>query len=320
MKVSIIIPVYKVEQFIIKCLQSVVNQTMTEGIECIIVDDKGNDNSIHLAENFVCNYRGKIFFKIIKRESNGGLSAARNAGIRVASGDYLYFLDSDDELLPSCMESMHSLIEKYGDVDLVQGMFVEEPNRLKYRPEYEIPEYTKDASIIKHFLLTYRGDIIPAQTRLVHRDFFISNDLFFKEGIIHEDNYWTFFLAKKVKSMAYCKERNYFHRHNPASITHDINVEKEIFAYRTILEAFCNNIDSFMSGRQKELIMNTLITCVDRKFYENESDKSHLIKLFKDKNTMFQKAFVDLYFSANNKFIRNKSYWVLLHLYRLSDK
>ena len=83
-RVSVIIPVYNVEVYIGECLTSVANQTVGGDIECIIVDDKGTDRSINIAEQFIESNKGntKVDFKIIYRESNGGLSAARNTGIK----------------------------------------------------------------------------------------------------------------------------------------------------------------------------------------------------------------------------------------------
>ena len=72
MRISIIIPVYNVELYVEECLQSVANQTMTEGIECIIVDDCGQDNSATIAKHFVDSYQGDIRFTFIQREKNGG--------------------------------------------------------------------------------------------------------------------------------------------------------------------------------------------------------------------------------------------------------
>lgn len=79
------------EQYIQKCLLSVVSQSYTKGIECILVNDCTKDESINIAQKLIDEYRGNIKFRIINREENGGLSAARNTGILEAKGDYLYF-------------------------------------------------------------------------------------------------------------------------------------------------------------------------------------------------------------------------------------
>ena len=125
-KVSIIIPVYNVELYILKCLESVAAQTMSEGVECILVDDCGKDNSVRIAEDFIRCYQGNIEFVLLHHEHNGGLSAARNTGVRAAKGEYVYFLDSDDEIMPNCMELLYSRVEKYGTVDLVVSPLCEE--------------------------------------------------------------------------------------------------------------------------------------------------------------------------------------------------
>lgn len=92
-KISIIIPVYNVAEYITECLQSVIRQTYQGEIECIIVEDCGTDNSIAVAERLIAEYRGSIEFRILHHERNRGLSAARNTGTDAATGDYIYYLD-----------------------------------------------------------------------------------------------------------------------------------------------------------------------------------------------------------------------------------
>ena len=319
MKISIIIPVYKVEKYIVHCLQSVANQTMTESIECIIVDDKGNDNSIHLAENFIDSYQGNINFKIIYRESNGGLSAARNTGINAASGDYLYFLDSDDEITPNCLEIMYSLIERYGKIDLVQGSFYETEQEKQTVSPYSLPEYTNERRIIKSFLLRYDGYIIPAQSRLINREFLYNYKLFFKEGIIHEDNYWTFFLAKYVTKMCFSKERTYYHRYNPNSITGNVNSAKETLAYKTIIHDLCRQIDPFLAGTQKVYILNNLITALRGEFYESEKEKKKLIKNVYNISSTLEIQLLKFYLSQKEGFIKSKILHLLCRIYKFRE-
>lgn len=100
MRVSIIVPVYKVERYVERCLQSVTAQTY-EDIECICVNDGTPDNSFEVVKRFVAEHGSenkKISFILVEHDQNKGLSEARNIGIRQASGDYVFFLDSDDAL------------------------------------------------------------------------------------------------------------------------------------------------------------------------------------------------------------------------------
>ena len=318
-KISIVIPVYHVEEYILLCLQSVANQTMTKGVECIIVDDCGGDKSIDIAKRFIEEYRGAIDFKIVYREKNGGLSAARNSGIEQAHGKYLFFLDSDDEITHDCMALMYSLLERYGEVDLVQGSFYEKEQERQTFSPYKLPKHIDDRRTIKTFLLRYEGDIVGAQSRLIRRDFLIQHDLFFKEGIIHEDNYWTFFLAKHVETMAFCPQRTYYHRYNPNSITGNVNIAKEVIAYKTIIEDASSHIDPFLAGHQKELILNTLITAINGHYYNSESNKESLIQTFANQNSQIERIFLYIYFAMKEGMIKTKTLHLLIRLYKLTD-
>ena len=98
--VSIIIPVYQVKNYIERCITSVISQSYNHSaIECILVDDCGIDNSIMLAQKCIDNYKGDMQFKIIHNKHNCGLSVSRNNGMEIATGDYLFFLDSDDYII-----------------------------------------------------------------------------------------------------------------------------------------------------------------------------------------------------------------------------
>lgn len=315
--ISIIIPVYNVEKYIVKCLQSIASQTLSKGIECIIIDDLGSDNSIQLAIDFINNYKGEIAFSIIHRKQNGGLSAARNTGIKAATKEYLYFLDSDDEITPNCMELMWGFIDKHGEMDLVQGSFYETEKEKASESTFCFPEYSINQRQIKTFLLTYTGDIVGAQSRLIKKDFLLSHNLFFKEGIIHEDNYWTFFLAKHVRSMAFCPVRTYYHRYNPNSITGNVNVAKETLSYKTIINDCSNNIDSFLPGCQKELILNTLITVLQSRYYGSQKEKEAITNVFANQNSLLERCILKLFLNIKNKYMRSKVLHLLIRIYKI---
>ncbi|WP_347223037.1 glycosyltransferase family 2 protein, partial [Bacteroides congonensis] len=120
--VSIIIPVYNVEQYIESCLLSVINQNYKGDIECVIVNDCTPDQSMVVVHKILSDYDGNILFKIVDHKENRGLSASRNSGVRVATGDYLYFLDSDDILAKNAIALLADLALK--DLpDVVMGDF-----------------------------------------------------------------------------------------------------------------------------------------------------------------------------------------------------
>ena len=107
-KVSVIIPVYKVEAYLSRCVDTVINQTLKE-LEIILVDDGSPDNCPAICDEYALkDERIKVVHK-----TNGGLSSARNAGLRIATGEYIFFLDSDDWLELDGMELLYNTAIKY---------------------------------------------------------------------------------------------------------------------------------------------------------------------------------------------------------------
>lgn len=297
-RVSIIIPVYNVEPYIEECLHSVYEQTTDTEIECLIVDDKGNDNSIHIAETFVAthNDKAKTKFKIIYRDTNGGLSAARNTGIKAATGEYLYFLDSDDTIVPQCIETLLNIADKHGGVDLLPALYIRENNDMEQFGCHSFPEFSDNRSLIKRSLLDYDKIPVTAANRLIRRELITENNLFFKEGIIHEDNYWSFFLAKYVKRMAFCAEKLYYYRETPGSITKEPNIEKESYAFSTIIKDCCDNIDDYEKGAQKRFILLHLLTMYANKYYHSIEDFGKLKHYFSNHNSLIEKLLLYIIF------------------------
>ena len=317
-RVSVIVPVYNVEAYIEECLTSIANQTAGGDIECIIVDDKGTDCSINIAEQFIESNKGntKVDFKIIYRESNGGLSAARNTGIKAAIGEYLYFLDSDDTIVPQCIERLLDLADKYGGVDLLPALYIRENDEMSQFGKHSFPEFSDDRELIKRSLLDYDKIPVTAANRLVRRELILENKLFFKEGIIHEDNYWTFFLAKYVQRMAFCAEKLYYYRETCGSITTAKNREKEIKAYSTIVNDFIDNIDDFESGAQKRTILLYLLIIKDNKYYKSQYDFDKLNIHFNNYNNFIELLLLKIIFKLPiNSFFYKKTLNILQKIY-----
>ena len=310
---------YQVEQYLAICLKSITDQTMTDGVECILVDDCGSDRSLFIAKDFIEHYQGNVLFRIVEREKNGGLSAARNSGIDVASGEYVYFLDSDDEITPNCLETMWSLVEKYGKVNLVQGAFFEDEKYANSISNIKFPEFCTCQADIKTFLLQYLGDIVGAQSRLINLSFLKEHHLYFEEGIIHEDNLWTFFLSKYVRTMAYCDVCTYYHRYNPNSITGNVNVIKETIAYKHIIQTCSRSIDPFLIGIQKEWLLNNLITVINSKYYVKDADLKEMLSNFKSTCSFTEKLLLSLYLMLSNSALKNKMLHLLIRKFKYRD-
>lgn len=224
MDISVIIPVYNVEQYVAECIKSVMAQKNIEDVkvECLIVDDRGTDNSMEVVRETLRNYTGAINFRIITREANGGLSAARNSGIREAKGEYLYFLDSDDLITPDCLSTFWKQVCLHPGVDSIYGLYLtfEEDGKTEqpmFLNSLGIDGYCNTLEETRH---AYFKLPVMACNRLISREWLQANDLYFTEGIRHEDNDWNIRAYYHIRSLAFDPHGApiYLYRQRPNSI------------------------------------------------------------------------------------------------------
>lgn len=236
MKISVIVPVYNVSAYIVNCLKSIVQQDYSESFECILVDDCGTDNSIELAKEFIAQYSGIVDFRIVTHEHNKGQSAARNTGINLATGDYILFLDSDDELNPNCLSMLSSPIKKES-YDFVFANY----QAVCDWTDMNIPLQLPEGPIMGQNNIAdcyHWGWFSTVWNMLISRRLVLQNSLFFVENLLHEDELWTFQLACVANSMYVVDERTYkyFIRGNGGSIMHDLVSNRHIEAYCTVAQ------------------------------------------------------------------------------------
>lgn len=241
MRVSIIVPVYEVSAYVERCLQSVLNQTYTD-IECIIVDDASPDDSIARCERMIAAYHGPIQFTILHHERNRGLSAARNTGTAAATGDYLYYLDSDDEITPDCIEKLMACVAAHPDVEMVQGAACRHllGGREVAAPGKVSTLYLESNDAAREAYFKAGQIYVNVWNKLLRRDFIIENEILCKEGLLYEDNLWEFYLLKHLKRAAFCPDVTYHQRKRPRSITtgtgEQVRMESMAKIYREVLE------------------------------------------------------------------------------------
>ena len=235
MKITIIIPVYNVEPYIEDCLKSVAAQTYNGDIECIIVNDCTPDNSCAIIEEFIGKYNGNIKFKLLHHKENRGLSAARNTGIYAATGEYIYFLDSDDEITSNCIALLSAPLKekKYdfviGDYCVVGADRNNFPSILV--TEDEMPTNTS----IRKSYFAYKWYVM-AVNKLYNAKFIQREKLLFKEGIIHEDDLWSFQLSCLAQTMYVVREETYIYKIRNNSITNSSLIDKRISSISLITE------------------------------------------------------------------------------------
>jgi len=255
MVVTIIVPVYNVEEYVIDCLDSIGQQSINGCIECLIIDDAGNDQSIHLAKEYISNYSGAVSFRIIHHNCNLGLGAARNTGLLHASGDYILFVDSDDLLLPDALANLVGALSE--DTDLVIAPYCKSDD-----PDNEIGSINQEADIVISPFHDYvhnttetiddRSFYVTAWGKLIKRTFVMNHGFLFPEGVIYEDMLWSFMLFSSAKTVKKIGSPAYYYRIRPNSIITGSNTEKW-------LDGHVIMINQIVDYCRKESFWNSLI-------------------------------------------------------------
>lgn len=245
LKISVIVPIYNVQKYIERCINSIIIQEcMDFDIECILVNDCTPDNSMEIVNTIVANYHGGIDFKVINHDKNKGLSAARNTGLLSAVGDFVYFVDSDDKLLYGALQKLVSSfynVEDNFDVDVVVGnSFVckNDQPAMKFIDDLPIVYNNNDETALRKLL--NRELFHTAWNKLIKRDFLIDNKIMFQDGILDEDLLWSYYTFLKARKVLAVPQISYIYEDNPSSImnTSSSKIAKLISSRITI----CNRI------------------------------------------------------------------------------
>ncbi|MBR1800289.1 MAG: glycosyltransferase family 2 protein [Bacteroidaceae bacterium] len=244
MKVSVIIPIYNVRQYLEECIASVAAQTFRD-FELIAVDDCSTDDSRRVLDSSLEKYpliQAQV--KIIRHERNKGLSAARNTGLQASQGEFVFFLDSDDTITPDCLQLLVAASRHKGkDVDMVVG---------DYRfdgPPLGCPHLRVGRSFLKQrsYIRAYcKERIYPmAWNRLLRRDFLLQHQLFFEEGLIHEDTLWNFQMLPFLHSVSIVEHETYVYRVHQQSIQTSTAYEHHFRA------------SAYITGRMADIMLST---------------------------------------------------------------
>ena len=234
MKVSIIIPVYNVEKYLPRCVKSVLDQTYND-IEVILIDDGTKDNSGVMCDEYASRNEN---IKVIHKE-NGGLSSARNAGIEIATGDAIFFLDSDDYLSTACIEKIVCLMEENdSDISIIQ---------MKYIPENENNECAENES--KNVVVMGSEKAIEeslyqrlysccAPAKLYKRS--AIGNIRFPLGRIAEDLATCHLFLNNANRIVYSNYYGYYYRQHESSIMHLFSPKRmDALEWAEGIELFC---------------------------------------------------------------------------------
>lgn len=222
--ISIVIPAYRSKEYIIECLDSIEAQRGIPEVECIIVDDCGEDGTKDEVREFIATHSGSaVSFSLVEHTENRGVGEARNTGILAARGEYIFFSDSDDALPPDAISLLWAEAGRHPGVDIVMGGFKSEGWTQFSRFDYDLTGapselWTEDRSKISRLLTFKEKTSLLVMGQLVRRKLILDNSIFFTT-LLHEDDRWHFILAKKVASLAIVPHNTYIYKRREGSIT-----------------------------------------------------------------------------------------------------
>ena len=241
-KISVVVPIYNVEKYLPECIESVQNQSYMN-LEIILVDDGSPDNSGKIADEYA-KKDGRI--KVIHKK-NGGLSDARNAGIEVATGDYIMFLDSDDLLTADACKVLEEKIEKE-NADYVIGNYINchEDGTLWEKPIFNLEKYKTFKLNIKDYTDSFFIMNSSACNKIFDLNFIKKLGLKFEIGLPAEDAIFTTYCFIKSENVYYIPDIIYVYRQRDAGTSISMNCTSKYFdgiskAYKKIYENFNQN-------------------------------------------------------------------------------
>lgn len=277
--ISIIVPVYNVEKYLNKCIDSIINQSY-KNIEIILVNDGSKDNSSKICDNYInVDNRIKVFHK-----TNGGLSSARNCGINNSSGEYITFIDSDDNIETYYVEYLYSLIKKYKTKMSIAAYTVISKKRKKNIGKGYIEELLTTENALSR-LLCENGFTVSACAKLYKKSLF--NNIKFPEGKLCEDNETTYKLIMKCKEIAYGNKSiyNYYKRDN-SIMTSNFNLKKLDLIELT--DIMCKDIISKypnLINETNKRIFNSRFSILRQMIY---IDNKSILKIEKEKEKIIK--------------------------------
>lgn len=288
--VSIIVPIYNVEPYLVQCVESIINQSYTN-LEIILVDDGSSDACPQICDS----YAQKDSRITVIHKYNGGLSDARNSGLKKCAGEYISFIDSDDWVAPTYIETFINIIRKEGIYDYIVA------NHTICSPQKNTTGSYKNNKTISgktNVLLNYcHLCTIPpcAWNKLYSSDFIKKHKLTFKENLLFEDQLWGLQCASYANKIRLIPQELYFYSYRKESIMNSSTIKstKRIESWSLILS-------------ESEKILNA--ACVPKYEYhfflqhKIEEALSTSLQNFK----FFQKAYLQLQTSLKKNII---FYW-----------
>lgn len=277
--ISIIVPIYKVEKYLERCINSILNQSFSN-FELILVDDGSPDNCGKICDE----YKKKDNRITVIHKKNGGLSDARNAGLDIAKGKYIGFVDSDDIIHPRMYEILFQCINK-SNSDIAQCKFKKFKNLEELKNDLDnynetFEEYDNKTAIID--MIDNNKINVNSWNKLYKRELF--EILRFPKGKIHEDEFLTYKLLYDSRKIAYIDEELYYYYQNDNGIMNGSNILKRLDRIEALEERskfFLENGDNDLYNKSNSALFFALnkLYFIFKRNEQLKKDKENIEKL-----------------------------------------
>ncbi len=256
---SLILPMYNVENYIVECLESIYCQAEAEKIEVILINDGSPDRSAEVAEEWLSTHAHNKKWTILNQE-NKKQGAARNYGVAMASGQYIWYVDTDDWISADSLRRLIQIIEN------------EHPEAIAFNALRKL----SDGSVVPHYTLSFTSIRTSGVEHLkqninycsspcnivIARDFIVQNNLNFLEYIFHEDTEYMARVYYKLKTLIVLSESLYIVRTNPMSTTRRIN-HRRAFDLLTIAQSLHEFYIANKQDLQANILHKVIAMCVN---------------------------------------------------------
>lgn len=300
--ISVVVPIYKVEEYLEKCIISIENQTYKD-LEIILVDDGSPDNCGKICDEYALkDTRIKVIHKV-----NGGLSDARNAGIDVASGEFISFIDSDDYIHPQMLEVLYNIMQEskadiavcgfkqVNECEDTEFVYIEEPVKTEKAVGQQVMNQLQHKNLIT----------VVAWNKLYRARLFKNNR--YKKGIVHEDEFLIHHLLHECNLIVYTNEPMYFYVQRNNSITGSIkwNQVKDGWS------AYLDRLEFLKKHKYEEMLLWTKLHMLHYivVYYEKLMNINQADRLLME----WREAFKDIY---RDKTVKDTLEKQLLHEYK----
>lgn len=313
--ISIVIPIYNVEDYLHRCIESVIAQSYTN-LEIILVNDGSTDSSLTICKRYEkCDPRIKVINK-----SNGGLSSARNVGLSNSNGRYISFIDSDDYIAKTYIEELYeSIKDKNADIAFCNYQIVTTKELItnveKCNNRFVDTVYSNKKDIMQLFFNNKCGLAVIAWNKLYSKNLFV--DVQYPEGSIYEDEATTYKLFYKSLKVVFHNSVLYYYYQRSNSITNSHLEEKNLVVFdrlEEIVEFYTYNSEPILEKKAKiRLLKNGSIYYyrAKKEYKKNEDDLNgeRIIELYKGKyeyylrkyKFIYLKCFFDIYGMIKNQ-------------------